>query len=210
MAYPTYTLDTYALTTLGGVKEHLNILDADTTQNNVLTRMINSSTQMIENWLDRRVLRRQYTEYYDGRGNNRMLLANWPVEKPSELWDDTSSEFTDVSNKLATTEYQVDGDGPNPVGVVLIGRRFSKGTRNIKVIYYAGWTAVPAVIEEACILHVEFMFQMRSDRRIGTQTKGKNQENITYRSDVPEFVKEMLYPYQRIEVPLANNPVANY
>jgi hypothetical protein len=210
MAYPTYTLDSFALVALGNAKEHLGITEADTTQDNIIKRMINSSSQMIENFLDRRVLQRTYTEYYDGRGQNRIMLSNWPIVKPTELWDDSSSTFADTGNKFDVAEYEVDGDGPNAVGVVLLGLRFGNGTRNIKVIYQGGYSSTPNVIIEACLLHVEFLYTMRNDRRVGVQTKGKNQESITYRGDLPDFVKEMLYPYQRLEVPLSYQAVHNY
>lgn len=209
MAYPTFTIDSNALAALGSVKEHLNIPEADVTQDNVLIRMINASSAMIEDYLDRKIKTRTYTEYYDGRGNDRMLLSHWPVTKPTELWDDIGSEFTDIGTRIALADYEVDGDGDNAIGIVLNGLRFSKGTRNIKVIYDAGYSTVPYVIQESCILHVEFMYIMRQDRRIGTQTKGKNQENITYRGDLPDFVKQMVEPYRRMETPLAYKPVRN-
>jgi hypothetical protein len=210
MAYPTFTLDSNSLTTLGTAKEHLNIPEADTTQDNILKRMINASSALIEEYIDRKILTRTYTEYYDGRGNDRMLLSNWPVTKPTELWDDSSSEFTDSSNLISLADYEVDGDGDTAIGIVLKGLRFGKGTRNIKVIYVAGYATAPYIILESCLCHIEFMYTMRQDRRIGTQTKSKNEENITYRSQLPEFVQNMIDPYRRTEIPLAYRSVRNY
>lgn len=210
MAYPTYTLDTYALTALLSAKEHLNIKEAETGQDNVLTRMINASSQMIENYLDRKVLTRSHTEYYDGRKNDRILLSNWPVTAVSELWDDSSGEFTDLANKFDVAEFRIDGDGANASGVVLLsGLKFGGGARSIKAVYTAGYASVPYIVQEACLLHVEYMFDMRSDRRIGVQTKGKNQESTTFLGTLPEFVTDMLTPYMRIEFPLAYQGVQN-
>lgn len=212
MPYPTYTLDPYAWVAVLSVKEHLNIKDTDLSQDNVVTRMLNASTAMIESFLDRKVLQRTFTEYYDGRGNDRMLLRQWPVVKPTELWDDPSGKFTDVNNKLATTDYDVEGEGDSAVGVVLLdGQRFGKGTRNIKVIYQGGYplASLPWVLHEAALMHVEYLFDMRSDRRIGISTKGKNQESTTFLTDLPDVLKNMLRPYQRFEVPLAYTGVQN-
>ena len=212
MPYPTYTIDPYAWVPLLSLKEHLNIPEATLTQDNVLTRYINTSTAMIESFLDRKVIKRQFTEYYDGRGQDRMLLRQWPVAKPTELWDDPSSLFTDVNNKYALTEFEVDGEGDSAVGIILLGgQRFSKGSRSIKVIYEGGYTlaTVPAQLFEAVLLHAEFLLDMRTDRRIGISTKGKNQESTTFLSDLPEVVKNMLRPYQRLEVPLAYTGVQN-
>lgn len=210
MAYPTFTLDAKALTALLSAKEHLNVKETDTTQDNVLTRMINASSQMIENYLDRKVLSRTYTEYQDGRKNDRILLANWPIITLTELWDDPSGEFTDVANKFDSTEYRFDGSGDVNTGVLLLGgAKFTSGIRNIKAVYDAGYTSVPYIIQEACLLHVEYMFDMRSDRRIGVQTKGKNQESTTFLGDLPDFVKNMLTPYMRLEFPSASRGVEN-
>ena len=209
MAYPVYTIDPYALTSVAAVKEHLNIPDANTTQDNIITRMVNSASQMIETYLDRKILRRQYTEYYDGRGNDRFLVREWPVEKPTELWLDSTSTFTDVTKKYDLDEYEVDGEPA--IGVTLLsGRRFAKGTRNIKVIYYAGYTVTPAVIHEAAILFTEFMYDMKTDRRIGVSSKGKNAESTTFLGDLPDFVKNMLAPYQRMEFPSSHVGVQNF
>lgn len=208
MTYPTYVLDTYALTTVGACKEHLNIKDTDTSQDNIITRMINSASEMIEIFLDRKVKQRSFTEYFDGRGNDRILLRQWPVVKPTEVWDDPGGLFTTPSNKLPTDQYDIEGD-PG-IGIQLLnGRQFSKGSRNIKVIYQGGYSTIPYVIHEAAILFVEYMYDMRADRRIGVQTKGKNQESTTFLGDLPDFVKNMIEPYQRCEQPLGYIGVQN-
>lgn len=204
----SFTLDTYALTTLADVKEHLNVKPLDVSQDNILTRMINASSEMIETFLDRKILQRTYTEFYDGRGNDRMLLRQWPVVKPTQLWNDPSGLFTSPSDQYPVAEYETEGEPA--VGVILLsGQKFSKGNRNVKVVYQGGYVTTPYVIAEACILCVEFSFDMRSDRRIGVQTKGKNQESTTFLGDLPEFVKNMLAPYQRLDGALAYQGVQN-
>lgn len=203
-----FTIDPYALTSLADVKEHLNIPTLTTTSDNVLLRMINSGSEMIETFLDRKIRQRTFTEYYDGRGNDRILLRQWPVVKPTELWNDPSGLFTDAGNQIDASEYETEGDPA--VGVVLLnGQKFSKATRSIKVVYQGGYATTPYVIAEAAILYVEFMFDMRGDRRIGISSKGKNQESTTFMGDLPEFVKNMLAPYQRLDGALAYQGVQN-
>jgi hypothetical protein len=203
-----FTIDSYALTTLADVKEHLNIPTATTTNDNILIRQINAASEMIETYIDRKVRQRSFTEYYDGRGNDRILLRQWPVTKPTELWDDSSGLFTDSSNQFQATEFEVEGDPAT--GVILLGgRKFSKGTRNIKVVYQGGYATTPYIIAECCIWTVEFLYDMKSDRSIRVQSKGKNQETTTFLGDLPPVVKNMLEPYRRFEVPLAYVGVQN-
>jgi uncharacterized phiE125 gp8 family phage protein len=210
MAYPSFTIDSKALVALLSVKEHLGITEADTSKDNMITRMINASSQMIENYIGRKVLSRTYTEYYDGRGNDRILLDNYPIISVAELWDDSGSTFTNTANKFAASDFGFEVADSEKVGILLLnGEMFGKGVRNIKVIYDAGYATTPYIIQEACILHVEYMYDMRSDRRIGTQTRGKNQESTTYLGDLPPFVMNMLQPYIRVEVPLAYRGVSN-
>jgi uncharacterized phiE125 gp8 family phage protein len=206
--YPVYTVDPYALITLGAVKEHLNIPDATTTQDNVLTRYINVSMELIERELDRKILSRSYTEYYDGRSTNRILLRNWPIISVSELWNDPSGDFTDTSNQLSASDFNIDGEGEAAIGVLLRnGLLFSKASRSIKAVYTAGYATVPYTLQEASILHIEYLYDARADRRIGISTKGKNQENTTFLTDLPDFVKNMLDPYRRMETPLSYQSV---
>lgn len=211
MAYPTFTLDPYALTSLGSVKEHLGISDSDPSQDNLLVRFINASTEMIEREIDRKILARTYTEFYDGRANNRMLLSNWPIISISELWDDPSGEFTNLNYKLSGSLYSIDGTNDLSVGVILKSpKKFSKASRSIKVVYLAGYSTIPYVIQEACISHVEYLYTVRSDRRLGVSSKSKNGETINFTGDIPDFVKAMIAPYQRIEVPLAYQEVKSF
>lgn len=200
--------DPYALTDLTTIKQHLNIDPLVTSQDAVLERMIDAASAKIESFLDRKVLTRSWTEYQDGRANDRILLKHWPCSKPSEVWDDPSGLFTDSSNQLASDEFELEGDPA--IGIVLLGSRyFNKGTRNIKIVYDAGYATVPYDIEEACLFTVEYLYDMRSDRRIGVSTKGKNGETTTFLTNLPEFVIDMLLPYQRVEFGHANIAVQN-
>jgi hypothetical protein len=150
--------------------------------------MINAASAKIEQFLDRKILK--------------------PCNKPTELWDDIGNEFTDAANQIDATEFTTEGDPA--IGVVLLGGlKFSRSNQNIKVVYEAGYDTVPYDVEEACILTVEFMYDMRADRRIGTQSKGKNAETTTFLGNLPEFVTDMLMPYQRFEFGHASIAVQN-
>lgn len=207
-----FTIDPNALTTLANVRQHLGITKVDANLDDILTRMINSATFKIENFLDRRVKKRAYTHYFDGRQNDRLLLKEWPIDKPTVLAIDSDSLFP-TETELDATDFEIDPDGgDSPYGIILLGgRQFPKGRRNIKVVYEAGFddvsTDVPD-IEEACLFTVEFLFDMRDDRRIGISSKSKNNENTSFLGDLPEFVVGMLQKYQRTDF-FSTVPVSN-
>ena len=197
----SWTIDPYALITLEAAKQHLDIPSATTSEDDILTRFINSATKTIENYTDRKIKLRQYTEIQDGRGQDRLILRHFPCLKPTELWDDTTGEFTDVSNKLDSSEYALDGLPDNGIGVVLYNRRFSVGRANIKIIYEAGYDPIPMDLQEACFWIIDYYYDMRSDRRIGLTSKGKEGESTSFRDDFPPFVKNILDAYKRYEFP---------
>jgi len=198
-------LDIYALTTLEDVKSHLNIPISTITQDDTLERMINASSAKIEGYLDRKILKRTYTEYQDGRSSDRIVLKQWPIEKPTELWIDHTSNFIDVKNQLDSSRYHVEDD----FGVQLIGTMFPRGRRNIKIVYQAGYDTVPYDIAEAAIMTVSFLYDMRSDRRIGVGQKGKNSENTTFLGELPEFVTNLLEPHKRMDFGILGTAVNN-
>lgn len=197
----TWTIDPYALITLDNAKQHLDIPSATTSEDDIITRFINSASQAIENYTDRKFKKRSHTEIQDGRGQDRIVLRHFPCFKPSELWIDQSGEFTDVTNKIAITDYALDGLPEKGIGVVLYNRRFSVGRSNIKIIYEAGYDPIPMDLQEACFWMIDFYYDMRSDRRIGLSSKGKQSENTSFRDDFPPFVKNILNKYQRYEFP---------
>lgn len=198
------TLSPYALTTLELAKEHLGIQVVNTTFDDLLKRFINEATGRIETYCDRKLKQRTgIIEYQDGFAQNRVLLDQWPAVKPTELWIDSSGEFTDPTKQLAAADYALDvsarGEG---VGVVLMkGCHFPKGIKNIKLVYDGGYAVVPAELEGACLWTVAFLYEMRSERTVGLESKGKNQENTTYRGDLPPFVMSTLDSYKRTEWP---------
>lgn len=208
-------VDPLALTTLVNVKLYLNIDAGVTTVDTILESFINAASKKVETYCDRQFIKRIYTEYKDGFANDRFLLDQWPAVKPTEVWIDGKSQFTDSEDQLDVGDYELDlssrGEG---IGIVLVpscGRRiFPRGTRNVKIVYEAGYddvASLPRDLEDATIWTVDFLYKMRENESIQTAVKGKNQENITYREDLPMIVKQTLDSYKRCEWPTGSRAV---
>ena len=197
-----FTLSPYALTTLEHAKQQIGIPDADTNYDDILTRFINSCSNIIENYCDRKILARDYTDYFSGNNQRNFMLSQWPIQTIDEVWIDQNSMFDDSNDQLDSTEYAIDQLSDDSIGIILLGGQvFPVGIRNIKVVYNAGYSSVPAEIEEACLWWVDNLYTMRDNRSINTKSKGKNNENTTYRDDLPDVVKNMIAPYVRCEFP---------
>lgn len=183
------------LTDLTSVKEHIGIDLGDTTQDSRLDKMITRASRRIMSWCDRRFIEESYTEFKNGRRSNSILLRHFPASKPTELYIDSSSVFG-ASTLVDSSEYDIlDGS----LVVLLEGRNFEKGRRNIKVVYTAGYTfaSLPEDLVDNANMLVEFMYQMVEERRIGLVNKGKSGETTTYVQGIPQFIKEGLEPYKR-------------
>lgn len=127
----------YALTTLQRQKDFMGIsaVDYDT----VLDRLIDCATDFIEEYCDRRFQETTYTnELYDGTGNRRLLLENYPINSSSSFTlqirgstdneDDWSTE--DTSNYFIKYEQGI---------VEFANKIFVKVVQHYRATYTAGY-----------------------------------------------------------------------
>ena len=187
------------------------IVDAET------ERLVNAASQIFARRCKRILYKTSHTQYLDGSRTNKIILQQWPITggpadgstKP-EVSIDGGSEF-DASTALDVSDYYVSDDSTT---IVLVKGSFPKGTRNIKVIYEAGYgnhanDDFPADLQEACLQFVQYLNQKHHDRRLGIVTKGKSSENVTYELGIPTFIDAMLEPYIRHDFYASNAPVTN-
>jgi len=189
---------------------------ADPTVDAETERLINTASEMIAKRTHRILYTLTHTQYLDGSRTNRILLGEWPITggpaagatKP-EVFIDSKSEFGS-GTEVDTDEYYIDQD----IALVLVKGSFPKGTRNIKVVYEAGYgTAVggdiPSDLENICLEFVQYLHQKHHDRRLGIESKGKSGESVTYELGIPKYIDDWLEPYIRCDFAASNAPVTN-
>lgn len=198
-------LNSNALTTLAEAKSFLDIPTANTSADARIERFINAASDWIENYIARKIKSQTITEYHDGRLSNALLLRQWPAQKPTEVNIDGTWQFA-AATKLAADEYDVNDEG----WLMLRSSVFPRGTRNIKIVYVGGYSAVPSALEEACLMLVEYFYMHRNDRRSGVRSKSKNGENISYMDSIPGNITSMLDNYRRVEFPNSEAVVDNH
>ena len=210
-------LNVNALALRATASTFLGITDGDDAATDAETeRLINVASEIIAKRTKRILYTKTHTQYLDGSRTNRIILKQWPITggpadgatKP-EVSIDGKSEFS-VTTAVDVDEYFVDQD----VMLVMVKGSFPKGTRNIKVIYEAGYgTAVgadlPSDLENICLELVQYLNQKHHDRRLGIETKGKSGESVTYELGIPEYIDVMLEPYKRHDFDASNAPVTN-
>lgn len=181
-----------ALTTLAAVKQYLQIEQSDTSADLLLQRMIDAASATIENYCSRTFLSASYTEVFDGNGNRKMALSNFPVINVSSV------VVNGQSIPLRSTPTGV-GYTFNDITVKLVGYRFDDGMDNVAITYTAGLAIVPADVDIACCEMVAIRFKTLD--RIGVTSKSLAGESISFTtSDFSDPVKRVLDQYKALHL----------
>lgn len=135
------TLTPECLTSVIRLKEMLEISSTfPTGDTNTYINLINSTSRAI-----RRLCKRSYfkyktlTEYYDGKGIEKLLLKHWPIISITSLYDDANRDY--ASNSLIDADdYEIINSDGNAGIVRIFNNNFGNNQSNIKVTYVAGWS----------------------------------------------------------------------
>ncbi len=136
------------LTTKARVKEFMGMDSNFTDDDDLIDRLITEESKTISQECGRTFHSADYTEYYCGNGDNELLVANYPINSVSGIWDDTDREWGD--------DTKIDSDDiiiSNRIeGVVILKNTYfvKSGLENIKITYNAGYSTIPTDLELAC------------------------------------------------------------
>lgn len=201
------SLNANALVTLADAKDHLDIPPATTTSDARVERFINTASQLIEEYCNRKFIYQSYDIRRDGRRQDRIQLNEFPIIAVTNVWDDQSWEWG--SDKLIpATEIAIEEE----CILVLQNRKFSKGNQNVRIQFTAGFVSpvtgglgapIPMTLEYTCLMTVEWLMQLRQDRRIGVTSKSKQSESISFfdQTGLPPQVMTMLAEFVKFEIP---------
>lgn len=139
------------LTNLSRVKTWLGIPEATTTNDVLLQDLISAASDFVTQEIQRDDLGwHAVTEYYDGAGNNFMILRQWPVTRLDSIQFCGIDITTAAVGNPRQNGYLLD---PPPQGggqqrLTLFGYAFPQGRSNVTVNYHAGYLiqAEPATI----------------------------------------------------------------
>lgn len=202
-----------ALVTMAEAKDQLSITTTTPELDARVERWINAASQMIETYLDRKLIYQTYTERKDGRRSDRIILSQFPVVSVVSLHDDINWGFTSTS-LIDANDYWIEEDST----IVLKGFFFARGNRNIKIVYSAGYKSpvlgglgpeLPKDLSYACLLTVEWLEKMRNDKRVGVTSKSKNGESISFTNELPLEVRNMIDRYMTYDFPIADSSTGN-
>lgn len=183
------------LTTLDKVKSYLNL--SDTTHDDLLAALIASASEAIELYCGREFARAERTEYHDGSGTRALVLRCRPVESVTSLHDDPARVYNDAT-LIAASRY---GVYPAEGLLRLDGGAFSPGVRNVRVVYTAGYAAIPPAVEQAANILVARFFQRGSQGGDAVQSESLGGYTVSYDTgDWPHQAKGLLAEFRETTV----------
>lgn len=147
------TLSPYALTTVVKVKRLLHI--TATTDDDLLTELINAVTFKIERHCNRKFLARAYTERMGGYSTQLIVVNNWPLNTITAIYRVAGAGSDETTELLDATTYRFDSE----TGIINLvadtftvwhEADFARGFRNYEVQYNGGYVTIPDDLDVVC------------------------------------------------------------
>jgi hypothetical protein len=180
------------LTTLQNVKLWMGTTGV--TDDQTISRAITAISTFIQSWLNRQLLSASYTENRDGTDGYRLSFQNYPVTAVASLFINGVS--IPASPPPSSSAQQL-GFVFTTTLLSLIGYRFSRGFNNVQIAYTAGFAAVPADIEQACIETIALRLSDRT--RIGYSSKSIAGETVSFIiTDFSKSSQSILNNYKKV------------
>jgi hypothetical protein len=115
----------------------------------LIDTLVDSFTSVFESYCGRNFKSRGYDEQLDGDGDGILYPTHYPITAVSGIYDDDDWSWTS-SSLVDSTTYLV-----KDMSVVMkYGYYFDEGIKNIRIVYTAGYTEVPADLKLACITEI--------------------------------------------------------
>jgi hypothetical protein len=179
------------LVNLADVKQWLGVTTI--VDDAVLGRLVAAASGFVEIYLGRRVLEATFDESYDGTGGEVLalpLLPGQPITAVLSLMIDARAVLPRAVNGGAG--YRFDANC-----ITLDGDRFTRGRRNVALVYRAGFAVAPPEIAQACIELAALRYRERD--RIGHVSKSVAGETVSFsQKDMPAQLAALLAKYQRV------------
>ncbi len=188
--------------TLEETKTHLGVRDADVSQDDKITRLINMACRKVETYIEGPVKTRQFVEQRDGTDSSVIVPSLWPLVSLVELRIDYNRQFDnvsiiDLSNVLKRGSPDLrQADGDEEIRIIgtdivlwddqtsfVLGQLFAgSAVQSIKLTYTAGWGLsaddLPDDLVYATLMIVEFFYYLHSNKDMGIT--GRTSMNQSY------------------------------
>lgn len=179
------------LTTLANLRQWLDVTNDDSDA--LFARLITSASTYIKTWTNRDFTQQAYTRRLNGNGRCSMPFPDYPVSAVSVL---TVNEIAIPASPDSTQNgYRFDDRF-----LYLVGFSLNKGFQNVLITYTAGYSPIPADVEEACIEMIASRYKARS--RVDEVSKNLGGMVVAFsQKDLSDNIKTILTQYKKV-IPL--------
>lgn len=183
------------LTTLDDCRRYLHLPDAS--HDALIESLIASVSEAVEQYCGREFGRKIRTFQTDGKGEAALLLPVRPVVRVIELHDDPARTFA-AASRIPSDRYVVYPDE----GIVrLVGGGFFPGMRNVRVVYEAGYDALPATLSHAAMMIVAAAYTRAAQGADALQSESIGAYTVSYdNADWPAPARAMLSRYRECRI----------
>jgi hypothetical protein len=186
-----------ALITKEEVKEQLSISASTTVDDAYITNLCLRVSAFMKRYIGMSIEQESLTEYYDGNGEPSLYVRSVPVIAINAVYESYDQTW-DATTLIDSDDYIVDlkigriyrlGDVP-----------FLLGVQNVRVIYDAGYAAVPDDIKMVAIDLVSAKYNRR--KAAGISSRSLADGSITYftSNSLTGEQKELLAMYRKAKV----------
>lgn len=182
----------YSLTTLNLVKNFMGMSGAISDTDDLIENLINRVSILMESFMNRNVLSREYTEDHDGKGAMVLFPKQPKITTVSGIWDDYDWEWTD-DDLIDADNYKIIDENY----IVFKTVALNNYTANVRIIYTAGYSSVPDDLVQACITEVSRMYKNRNQIDITSKTLSDGSVSFSDKSFLP-LTYTTLKKYKRL------------
>ena len=187
-------INEYSFVTLEEVKGFMGMTGSVSETDDFLESLIDRVSTLFESYMGRKILSREYTEYHNGRGLSVLFPEQPYITTISGVWDDEGWSWAS-SSEIDSTEYRVSFNNYITLKDTILG----DFAQNIKIIYTAGFSAVPDDLKHACITEIVRAYKNRNQVDIVSRTLADGSVNFSAKDLLP-LTKLTLDSYRNIGI----------
>lgn len=192
-------------TTRARVKERLSIPSGTTDFDAVIDTIIGEVNAMVDDLIGRDLDETTHTEYYNGSGTDTLLLRQGPLVSVtsvhSVVYEDggggSRSETTTELTQANRLEWGLRSEGYlGQCAIVYNSGTFTRGKRNWKVVYDAGFASAPETLAKAATYEACAEFLARESQGLVSKIIGEAQQSVMTMQQRRRALEAAISPYR--------------
>jgi len=182
---------TNSLITIHDLKPFIGVAESDDDYDDLLYQAIDAASWYLNSETHRKLKARALTEYYDGRGTDKLILDQRPINTITSIYSDPDRSFG-TATLVDSDDYQIYGDEGY---IIFTDTAVDVGHRVLKVTYNAGFSTIPYDLKQACIEIAAKTYHMYRNNRVGMKSVTSDAGTQSYDQEDSPFVKKIIQKY---------------